>query len=529
MKTGTDRTSPNSSRGIRWKARLARPAVGAIVSGLLLAVAFPRLGWFPLAWIALVPLLAVAGREEHPFRVAVLFFLAGWVFHTIHLQWLMANIMWAGGWALIGQQLLCGALALHWAGVGALWAWGTLRWPRFRWILLPALWVAMEWLMARWLSGFGWSALAYSQGRWPVAQWAAAAGVDGVTFLVITVNGLLAAGLLDRGPNRWIRSALAAVVLAAAVGGGYLLIQTAGDTVGEPLFRVAVLQTAFAQETKWDPDFAETLFAMQEQMTRSVTAARPADLVVWPEAAVPGDLSRPEIRERLIRLARECGATLCVGGSRGEGNLDYNSAVFVTSNGGYEEYDKVHLAPFGEYIPFEAWLPFLRGMAFGGVSAGSAQRLFDFNGMAIGPLICFEVLFAPMARRLEWMGAKALVVMTNLGWFGASNVTAQELDIARFRAIENRLSLIHCGNTGLSGVFDPLGGFTPVHAIINGGEARFYDPARIQPEMVYGRRLAGVFDVAPPARRPGWPWRLALPLLAVLLATAEYRIGKPYG
>ena len=510
----------------RWMSSLPHPAVGSAVSGVLLAVAFPRLGWFPMAWVALVPLLAAAAGNAGIWRTAGLFFLAGWVFHTIYLQWLMANIMWAGGWALIGQQLLCAALALHWAGAGGLWAVLAERWPNGRWVILPALWLIMEWLMARWLSGFGWSALAYSQGSWPVAQWAAAAGVDGVSFLVITVNTLTAAAWAERGTGRWIRLAAAAVVLAVAAAGGQWLGRSAARESCAPMFRAAVLQTAFAQETKWDPDFAETLFAMQERMTRSLVSARPVDLVVWPEAAVPDDLARPAVRERLIRLSKETGAALCVGGSRGENGNDYNSAVLVTPDGSYEWYDKVHLAPFGEYIPFENGLPFLRGIAFGGVAAGMEQRLFRFNGKAIGPLICFEVLFAPMAGRLERMGAQALVVMTNLGWFGASNVTAQELEIARFRAIENRLSLLHCGNTGISGLFDPSGRFTPVHTVFYEEEPRFYDPVRIDPAMVYGRRMAGVFDIPAPAPKPGLFWRLVLPGLAVLLAVIELVQGK---
>ncbi|HOV61286.1 MAG TPA: apolipoprotein N-acyltransferase [Candidatus Hydrogenedentes bacterium] len=521
MNAGASTTNAGVSRDYRWAAWLTRPVTGAMISGVTLAAAFPRLALFPLAWIALVPLLISVARNNQTCKTARAFFLAGWIFHSIHLQWLMANIMWAGGWALIGQQLLCVALALHWAGVGALWTWSARRWPRRRWVILPPLWLAMEWLMARWLSGFGWSALAYSQGSWSVAQWAAAAGVDGVSFLVITVNTLTAAALTEGGKPRWRRLVAAAGVLAVAVAGGMWLAGTAVPAPGSPLFRAAVFQTAFAQETKWDPDFAETLFSIQERMTRSLVAARPVDLVVWPEAAVYEDLSRPATRDRLIRLAKETGAALCVGGSRVEHGNDYNSAVLATSDGGYAWYDKVHLAPFGEYIPFETWLPFPREIAFGGVAAGTEQRVFDLHGTPIGPLICFEVLFAPMARRLERMGARALVVMTNLGWFGASNVTAQELEIARFRAIENRVSLLHSGNTGISGMFDPLGRFTPVHVVFYGNEARFYDPTRIEPAMVYGRRMAGVFDVPPPALKPGLPWRLALPLLAVLLALLE--------
>ena len=150
----------------------------ALASGVLLAWAFPTFHWFPLAWVGLTPLLinthTASGKES-----AAQFFVAGWVFHTIVLQWLMGNIFWAGGWALLGQQGVCLALSVYWAIAGLLWQRMNARLPRA--MLAPVfaiLWVAMEWLQARLFSGFGWASLGYTQGPdvW-LAQWAALGGV----------------------------------------------------------------------------------------------------------------------------------------------------------------------------------------------------------------------------------------------------------------------------------------------------------------------------------------------------------------
>jgi hypothetical protein len=149
----------------------------------------------------------------------------------------------------------------------------------------------------------------------------------------------------------------------------------------------------------------------------------------------------------------------------------------------------------------------------------------------LGPLICFEVLFAPMAEQLRRMGADCLVVMTNLGWFGSSNAIPQELELARFRAIETRLPLIHSANTGISGVFDPWGRFEVVNGAI-GSQGRYvkWEPGELRPNDVRNRRMVGALRVAGPASRPlpigppafPWIWLAS----ALVLAGLAWRGGR---
>ncbi len=498
-----------------------------VLSGILLSWTFPRFHWFWLAWVALVPLFWTALRAN-PRGAACRFFLAGWVFHSLLLQWLCANIFWAGGWAILGQQLLCVFLALHWAAVGFAWKWleGRLKnSPSATCIAL--LWWGMEWLMARWFSGFGWSVLGYSQGAClPIAQWAAVYDVSVISFLIVLINAVLARALL--GPSRFVRTAMAAGMMAIIAGTGYwhlghtTSLKQAADR--QP-FKVGLVQPSLSQEIKWDPDFDEFIVNMLDTQTRALAKEGPMDLVVWPEAAVPGDLARDKTLEPLRLLTKDTGASLLTGITRDDlkARKSYNSACLLTPQGEVAGvYDKVHLAPFGEYIPFDTWLPFLRGIAFGGVDPGSQLKVFPVGDRKIGPLICFEVLFSPLARQLQRQGADFLVVMTNLAWFGQSNAILQELEMARFRAIETGLPVVHSGNTGISGVFDGNGRFMVVSGYVRRDGAILNHPAdRITPAMVQNQRLVGSFTLPNPVKAYGTAFMSVIIGLLVVMDMVE--------
>lgn len=215
--------------------------------------------------------------------------------------------------------------------------------------------------------------------------------------------------------------------------------------------------------------------------------------------------------EPIAALARERQTPVFTGAQRdapatGEG---YNSSALILPSGeivGY--YDKTHLAPFGEYVPFGKILPFLNKVvpAMSDLTPGTEPKVFGVNGPRFGPLICFEVLFAPMAQRLRAQGAEFLVVITNLGWFGASCALPQELEIARFRSIETRLPMVHVANTGRSGVFDPYGRFTAI------------EDAPAGHAVGVGDRIAASLPVPPPAKLPWVPGPRIAPLIFSLCA-----------
>lgn len=510
----------------------------AVLSGTLLAFSFPGVHAFFLAWLALVPLL----RATHGAGVratAGRFFLAGYLFHAIVLQWLLTHFYWAGGVAFFGHQLLTVYLAAFWAAFGALWAWLTPRLaPVPSSLLLAVLWTSMEFIQGRLFTGFGWSAIGYSQGPdlW-FLQNAALGGVTLLSGLVVLVNALLAESLARA--RLWpIRLAAATLIFLAAHGLGWQLLDT--PRYADRPLQVGVLQSNFPQEIKWDPEFS--LFTLQMAIDKSLAMLQRADvdLFVWPETLITTELGQNEAFDRLHAFTSSTGAALYSGATRrGEGGSgEFNASVFFNDTGTIVDYyDKIHLAPFGEYVPLARYLPFLRQIVpVGDLLVGEKPKLFEVDGRRFGPLICFEVLFSEMSEHLRREGADFLVVITNLGWFGMSNALPQELEIARMRAVETRLPLVHSANTGISGVFDPWGRFDPVNIHVGLGPNGSYVEIspRVLPEALTMERAVGVFplpeaSVSPLPRGSHWFPRimLGLTVLTIIVALVRRRPQTP--
>jgi apolipoprotein N-acyltransferase len=213
---------------------------------------------------------------------------------------------------------------------------------------------------------------------------------------------------------------------------------------------------------------------------------------------------QPEYMATMQGLCQETGAWLFMGTGREENGRNYNSSIVMDSMGNVEDhYDKVHLVPFGEYIPYENMLPFLKQIVpGGGVYPGTVQKVLTAGEHTLGPLICFEVLYPQMSQKLREMGANVLVVVTNLAWFGRSNAIVEELEFGRLRAVENRLPLIHSSNTGVSGVFDPYGRFTPVNAYLWRGKFVTLDDRELSFEQMTQQRMLGALSVPAPGTLP---------------------------
>ena len=331
-------------------------------------------------------------------------------------------------------------------------------------LLGPLLWVALEWVRSFFFIGFPWVSLGYSQHSYlNLIQFAEVTGVYGISALVIFVNLVGFIVLHERGPGRG-RLLLIAVLLVCALSfwGSWRRDQLAALPSAHRL-RVALIQGNIEQDKKWDPEFQETTIARYEQLTREA-AAQGVDLIVWPETAVPfffqSDLT---YQERLLQIVRETKTPLLFGSpafrqkDRATVTL-FNRAYFLSADSavlGF--YDKIKLAPFGEYIPFhESFLFFLDKLVegIGNFASGTTHTVFSLSKEKFSVLICYEGIFPDLARRFVVGGAGFLVNITNDAWFGRTSAPYQHLVMEAMRAVENRVPLLRAANTGFSAVVD---------------------------------------------------------------------------
>jgi apolipoprotein N-acyltransferase len=326
-------------------------------------------------------------------------------------------------------------------------------------------WVAAEQLRSLAVLGFTWGALGHVGGVFPRwVQFASITGVLGVSFWIVLVNVLVLRVLLERGRRRIGPAAAAAVVLAVPWFHGGLVM---GAAAPAPSARVAVIQPNISAEKKWDARFKQMSFDVLRDLTLEASQEHP-DLVVWPETAAPSYLlEEPEDLARVANVAREAGTAILTGcpdleivpGERGGARV-YNAAILVLPSGVVaDRYAKIHLVPFGEFIPFETVLPILKRVDFGEAdfSPGKQRVVFATDRVRFSVLVCFESIFPRLARQFVADGAELLVNITNDVWYGRTSMPFQHAGMAPMRAIENRRSLARSANSGVSLLCDPFG------------------------------------------------------------------------
>lgn len=449
-------------------------AAGA--SGLLLTAAFPDLDMAWTAWFALVPLLVVVeglGWKQG----AKLGFLAGMVHYLTLVYWVAYTMRTYGylPWpvCIAILVLLAGVLSLYPALFCALVSGLPIR-PIGALLFYPALWVTLEFGRSTILTGFPWGLLGHSQYRvLHIIQISDIFGVYGISALLVAANTALYFVYRSLRERRRSRPAVspafgaAAVILAAALTGatwiyGTLRIAEVDDwaeTAGT--MSTAVIQGNIPQAVKWDPLFQKRTVVKYLQLSRGAQA----ELIVWPETALPFYFRQdPRLTAEVIQGVRDFDAYLLVGSPAFEpgpgGRRYYNSAYLVAPDGTIVgRYDKVHLVPFGEYVPLKRWLPFLGKLVaqVGDFSRGQLGTTLAVKDTLVGVLICYESIFPYISRAAVANGAELLVNITNDAWYGRSSAPYQHFSLAVFRAVENRRAMVRAANTGISGFIDPAG------------------------------------------------------------------------
>jgi len=493
---------PSQSNAGAWKLWAA-----PVISAALLELPFPLAGPLPawrtvFAWIGLVPLLAAvlsAGCVNSP-RPVRRSFLLGYVCGVL---WYMGNCYWVRDTmakygdlpAIVPVLLLLGyslVLGLYWGLFGLAVALVRRAGGSTRWALAaaPILWAGLE-LAASRITSVPWDQLGYSQvDNGFVNRLAPWTGVYGISFVLVAVNALLAGGFVlegRAGKRFWITGAA-----LAFFGYNCILVippktaPTATAVLIQPNLDVGD-ESRWNGPGEWDAHMAQFVQLAGEQCKTYIAgipqtgapngefACPPnpshPDLVAWPESPAPFDESDPRFQRSLARIAQTLQAPIVVGNIGWTFNAPaqewdyYNSALIVSADGArVGRYDKIHLVPFGEYIPFQDLLSFAHKLT-GRVSKftrGDGPKVFRLptaNGEAhhYGVFICYEAVFADEVRHFAQLGAEVLVNISDDGWYGDTSAPWQHLNMARMRAIENRRWILRDTNNGVTAVIDPYG------------------------------------------------------------------------
>jgi apolipoprotein N-acyltransferase len=513
-RASSDDTPTAATAPVPSKTTLALGLLGA----LLCYLAQPPLGWGLLAWIGPTPWLLLARAERLPGRRPYLaLWLSGAAYWLLAIQWIRLPY-WANFLALIGMAIYLGAYLPTFVALTRV-AVHRLRLPL--WLAGAVVWTGLEWLRAHLLTGFLMASLAHTQAKTPsMIQIADLGGEYAVTFLILLVAGAIAAALplkcleattpsersrpRRRRVLKLVRTLAPAVIAIVATffhgASGAFNRSIQRKVIGSfrPPPRVAIIQTNMLSDWKGTPE--RDAAAMQEQIELSIRTVRgsrePVDLIVWPETMFrqpwfvrdeqhpPADGAVHKSRyaaafEDLRMLAEETGAALLVGIDRvlvskarppaGDDEVEmlvYNAAAAVDRTGkllGY--YAKMHLLPFGEFIPFASWLPGLAHLVpiTGNSLWGEGPVAFEIDGVTYAPNICYESALPHLIRRqvneLTAAGTPpdVLVNLTNDSWFWGSSELDMHLACGVFRAVEMRMPLVIAANRGLSAYITDMG------------------------------------------------------------------------
>jgi apolipoprotein N-acyltransferase len=453
----------------------------AVASGVVWGLCFGARPQSLVAWVGLVPLVLLL---SHP-RAGRLGFLHGLAAWMTSLYWIVPTLETFGKMPFAAAVPLTALLAAYLSLYHAAFAWlGRPIGLRFRpfaaMLLLPSLWMALEWARTYLGGGFPWNLAAYSwvgvAGALPLSAWI---GAYGVSWLVVWVATGVALSLARRrsgegsGPARrsWqpLLAGLALPLLLLPLAGRWSLRRAAaeGAYAAQAGLPIRLLQPNVPDLV--DPDPATVLRNHDKVIGLSLAVCQPGTLVVWPESAEwPFVLHRDPILDRDVArlLARGCTLVLNSEAPAAGAGESYNS-VFLLAPGGPLEtaempemrYDKRHLVPFGEYVPFR-WAFFFvdkLGRGIGSFTPGERVALLPWRGEQLGPSICYEVVFPQEVAEMTRAGATILLTVTNDAWYGDTAAPWQHFRAVRFRAAENRRPFVRAAITGISAVVAPDG------------------------------------------------------------------------
>lgn len=441
----------------------------AFVSGILLFLSFPKYGSGIIAWIALIPLfhaLRDAGYKEGMYTG----FKAGFIFYIGIIYWVIHVIVKYGHLPLYlgvaAMLLLSFYLSIYIAlfGLGLVFL-KRKGFPLY--VSAPLIWTSLEYAKSQLFTGFPWENLGYSQyNNYYLAQLADVTGVYGISFIVVLVNALLFEALRRRDKGRDVFRIVTSVcvIMGLVYLYGFLRVNDVQKTVAEAgSTKVLLAQGNIEQDVKWNPAYQLETMAIYRSL--SLGHGDRQGLIVWPETAAPFFFQdKNDLQRELLSTASSSGAWLLFGSPSYKkdslGMSIYNSAFLLSPEGNVAgKYDKMHLVPFGEYVPLRQLLPFVSKLVvgIGDFQTGEGYIPLAMGSRRLGVLICYEGILPEASRSYKKAGADLLVNITNDAWFGMTSAPYQHLSMTTFRAIESRMFLARAANTGISAIIDPTG------------------------------------------------------------------------
>ena len=446
--------------------RMSLKDVGlAVLSGLMLTVSFPPINLDWIAWISLIPLL-LSLRDKSSAIAFQLGLIAGLSHYLTLIYWIVVVLSYYGNLhpilTLGALLLLCLYLALY----SALFAliWNSFKKDRLSCFWGAVVWVALEYVRSHVMTGFPWCLLGYTQYlRLPLIQISDIAGVYGISFVIALVNLVLFNTVLG-ARNKKKKSATLEILLTSFLIGFILIygfhrvkVKAEMSSHGKGI-RVVIVQGNIDQSVKWNPEFQEKTVALYTNLSVESGGFRP-HLIIWPETAVPFYFQdNSPLSKEVFSVPEKTSSKLLFGSPayiRDKNRIQYyNRAYIISEDRVFDYYDKVHLVPFGEYIPLKRYLPFVRRLvpAAGDFSPGQNPKPIGTPDLQIGVIICFEAIFPDISRNHATHGARLLVNLTNDAWFGRTSAPYQHLSMAVLRCVENGLPMARAANTGISAI-----------------------------------------------------------------------------
>jgi apolipoprotein N-acyltransferase len=439
----------------------------AIGSGVALGLSFPNYNMYLLAWIALGMLvLASAGA---PLKEAPLYgFLHGQVFYPVCLPWVdtvmrqYGNIDPLISAAFVGMIGFIGGLICATFSTGV--ALASRKSKLLACALAPFLWTVLEYFRTNIpIIGSSWDLSGYPAARsMALLQITSVTGIYGLCFLIAAFGSLSAYAVLTKTRQAWTSVAIVTILLLlVALIGPYLIPNAIPRCVAH------LVQTNFPQSESYPPDWLQAHAGELDQLEHiSIDAAHQVPgIIIWPEVPAPFSFLEQPFADRAKLIAQDSGNYFLVGVLDWRRNADgkflaFNSAVLLNPQGQRVfGYDKIHLLPFGEYVPLRGWLTFAKKLTadISDFTPGSTYGVAQLPQGKFGVFICYEAIFPSEVRQFTANGAQLLVTISNDGWFGRSSAPEQHMAMARVRAVENRRWLLRDTNNGYTESIDPYG------------------------------------------------------------------------